>query len=564
MFENMKIGTKITLSSFIILGFLILSSIHSFIVSKSQKTAVDEMLNVNVKSYKQNAALISEIRLISGTAFKIFNMYGAGVDTVKIKAEKSANEERLSRFTKHIDVAAIETKDENNKKAFVEIKNKLEKYKKFINDSYDMAEFDQGTAFVMLNSADDIFNQINLALENILTTIAKKNDEMSARAISNLDSAVFNSIAIALVSIFISIAVFLIIQKNIRNSISKLQDGLYAFFHFLNQETTSGSRIHLYSSDELGQMAKIINENIEKIEEEITMEKDMLEEAKVVTEGIKHGRYSQHIEKTSQNQALEEFRSSVNEMIEATKKNFSDINKKLEAYANYDYTEKLHLDNIEKGGVFNILIEDVNKLREAVVEMLKTSRDNGMELSEKSKDLKSKMTTLNLAIDKQAMSIKKTIAIMDNINQSIESTAQKTNEVVKQSEDIKSVVGIISDIADQTNLLALNAAIEAARAGEHGRGFAVVADEVRSLAERTQKSLGEINANINILAQSIGDIGDSIYEQTKGISNISFAVSEIDAATKSSVSTTTEVDSIAKELGIISVKILDDVNSKKF
>ncbi|HRF57344.1 MAG TPA: hypothetical protein PLV58_08100, partial [Campylobacterales bacterium] len=171
MFENMKIGTKITLSSFIILGFLILSSIHSFVVSKSQKTAVDEMLNVNVKSYKQNAALISEIRLISGTAFKIFNMYGAGVDTVKIKAEKSANEERLSRFTKHIDVAAIETKDENNKKAFVEIKNKLEKYKKFINDSYDMAEFDQGTAFVMLNSADDIFNQINLALENILTTI---------------------------------------------------------------------------------------------------------------------------------------------------------------------------------------------------------------------------------------------------------------------------------------------------------------------------------------------------------------------------------------------------------
>lgn len=100
MFENMKIGTKITLSSFIILGFLILSSIHSFTVSKSQKTAVDEMLNVNEKSYKENAALISEIRLISGTAFKIFNMYGAGVDTVKIKAEKKRKRGEIIPFYK--------------------------------------------------------------------------------------------------------------------------------------------------------------------------------------------------------------------------------------------------------------------------------------------------------------------------------------------------------------------------------------------------------------------------------------------------------------------------------
>ena len=93
--------------------------------------------------------------------------------------------------------------------------------------------------------------------------------------------------------------------------------------------------------------------------------------------------------------------------------------------------------------------------------------------------------------------------------------AQKLDTLSKDTEQVKSVLSIIVDIADQTNLLALNAAIEAARAGEHGRGFAVVADEVRNLAERTQRALTDINATINVVVQSINQSSEEMNKNAE-------------------------------------------------
>ncbi|EAL2608891.1 methyl-accepting chemotaxis protein, partial [Campylobacter jejuni] len=131
-------------------------------------------------------------------------------------------------------------------------------------------------------------------------------------------------------------------------------------------------------------------------------------------------------------------------------------------------------------------------------------------------------------------------------------------------EEIKNVTGIIGDIADQINLLALNAAIEAARAGEHGRGFAVVADEVRKLAERTQKSLSEIEANTNLLVQSINDMAESIKEQTAGITQINDSVAQIDQTTKDNVEIANESAIISSTVNDIANNILEDIKKKRF
>ncbi len=148
--------------------------------------------------------------------------------------------------------------------------------------------------------------------------------------------------------------------------------------------------------------------------------------------------------------------------------------------------------------------------------------------------------------------------------------AQNMEELSGEANNVKEVLTIISDIADQTNLLALNAAIEAARAGEHGRGFAVVADEVRKLAERTQKTLSEINATINVVVQSIGDASSQMVENSKDILELADIAQEVeqkinltaelvDEAVSASDKTVGDFESTGKSVGVIISKV-EEIN----
>ncbi len=614
-----------------------ISVINSHIKSLESNLAEDDFDTKYVENFKKvivdyqskfSSFVKSQVEIGLNEKMGLYGSLRNSVHSVQDSAKKTKNHELLSMV---YDLRKQE-KDfmlRRNLKYVNNFKEKIDKLltKEFITENISTDLNNYKNDFLALVKAEELIGLTSKqGIQGDMRQTIHQTEDILKKLATYVSSEVKSKIK-ALEKLLIIIGVIFIIViaffsiitvKSIVKNIETFKDGLFNFFKYLSREVNSVIPLEVDSKDEIGQMAEVINKQIKLIEKEMEEDRDLINNSINILKSYEEGDFTPKINQKSSNPSLNELTSIMNNMSIHLERNIDDILKVMSDYSNSNYKTKVSIDN--KKAHLEKLARGVNSLGDSISELLKKSLEIGLTLGDSSNTLISNVHTLNNSSTSAAASLEETAAALEEITSTIISNAQNivemnnfaTNltdsakqgqaqasntakameEITTQVTMINEAITIIDQIAFQTNILSLNAAVEAATAGEAGKGFAVVAQEVRNLASRSAEAAKEIKSlvenattktnegkgistnmiegynlllvNIENATKKINDISISSKEQEVGIKQINDAINQLDQQTQQNASIASKTNTIAIETDSLAKEIINDAQNKEF
>ena len=450
----MKIRTKILLPSLVAVAIMLVIGFVSFLGLRGAQGALE---NVASKGMQHNFILTharSEFLEANVGAYRLFATM-ANFDEARIKKETALVLGHADKAIQLLqDMQKRDDLEDDEKKSLAELNEPLAKYRKTVAQAIDMAESDTGLGTGMMQAADKRFVEINTRLDQFIGEQEKEASGLIAAATAGATKAIVTDAVLFVVGLIVAVSVSLLLSGKI---VAPLQAAIQTAQAVADGNLTN--RIDVRGDDEAGDLLRAL---------------DAMQTAlhKLVGQIVSNAR---------------ETASSSSQMAGAL-------------------------------NTINASVSGQNAATSAVaaaVEQMSVSINNINDHARQS--LAANQTSAQLATQGVSV-IQGAFDEMLGIATTIKTAAKVVEQVGQQSHEISSIVRVIREVADQTNLLALNAAIEAARAGEAGRGFAVVADEVRKLAEKTTSSAEDITRMIDAMQHS----------SNQAVSNIQHVVEQVE------------------------------------